>query len=211
MKRRLSLLTTILIFFETALGHPVAFEDSVGIMGKHSPILSHSQLNYSVKHWFAIGLHYFRRPDQRDHDAIFATTNFLLKRWNGEGLQANVYTIAGGGSSALNGKAGGQYLGGLQFDIENRRYYFLAKHQSAFDLNREDLNQSNLRVGLAPYVASFDELHSWIILDWTSTKFQDGSGLDDLTPTLRFFYRNVLFEIGQSFNGLTKLNYIIHY
>ena len=204
-----SILIVLLPFF--AFSHPVSVKDSVGIMGYHSPVLAHNQLNYSFQHWFALGVHHIRRPMIKNSHATLATGNFLLKRWNGSGLQANIYGLIGGGTSELAGPAQGVGLAGLQFDIENRDYYFLAKHQQIFNEDRNEMRTTVVRAGLTPYVGQFEDLHSWFILEWQSNKFADQTYVDDLTPYLRLFYQNLLFEIGQSFNGITRFNYIVHF
>tara|TARA_B100001248_G_scaffold261746_1_gene253994 strand:+ start:4235 stop:4867 length:633 start_codon:yes stop_codon:yes gene_type:complete len=195
-----------------AMAHPVAFQDSVGIMGHHSPMLTHNQLNYSFKYWWAMGVHHFKRPDALDNrHASLASTNFLLKRWYGDAFQANVYAILGGGKSELLDEPKDVGMGMLQFDIEDRKYYFLAQYLQLTDSDDTQLEQTTVRAGLAPYVGNFDDLHTWFILEWSENRFLNEKPEEDLTPYLRFFYKNVLFEIGQSFDGATRFNYIIHY
>jgi hypothetical protein len=213
MYLRVSLLSVFFVFgWSTAAGHPVSFKGSVGVMGHHSPMLTHHQLNYSATHWFAAGVHHFRRPDIGEpRHATFGTLNFLVKRWNEEALQANIYGVIGAGQSELTGTPRAAGLGLVQFDIENRRYYFLVKHLQLFNGDRDDLAQTAIRAGIAPYQADFSDLHSWLILEWEKSTFGDRETHRELTPFLRIFYNNLLFEIGQSFNGLTKINYISHF
>lgn len=191
--------------------HPVSYKGSTGLMGYQSPIVAHNQLNYSFKHWFALGLHHIRRPGQNNRTANFASANFLLKRWNGEGLQANLYAVLGAGNSDLGESSETSGLGLLQFDIEDRNYYFLAKHLQVANEKGKDLQQSVVRLGISPYVEKFSGIHSWLILEWQNAQFSGGAEVTDLTPYLRVFYRNLLFEIGQSFDGVTKFNYITHF
>lgn len=204
----LSLLTLV----TTALAHPVSYKGSIGVMGYHSPVLTHNQLNYSLSHRIAMGAHYFTRPELDNREASYLSANFLVHRWNGTGLQANIYAIAGAGYDQIasdNSSASG--LTALQFDIENRKYYFLAKQLRTLGDDNQGLNQTLLRLGFAPYVGRFEDLHSWFIVEWKRNKFSDGFLLEDTTALLRFFYKNLLFEVGQSFNGFTKFNYIIHF
>ena len=99
----------------------------------------------------------------------------------------------------------------LQFDIEDRKLYFLAKADRIIADNQEDYRALNIRLGIAPYVEGFTGIHSWLILDWTESKVIGENHQTELTPTLRVFYRNLLFEIGQSFSGKTVFNYISHF
>ena len=135
----------------------------------------------------------------------------MLKRWNGEAFQANIYGVLGAGSSGLIEESKFAGFGLLQFDIEDRHYYFLAKHLQTVSEGRPDLRQSTARVGIAPYQDKYDGIHSWLILEWQRTEFSGRSAAIELTPLLRVFYRNLLFEIGQSFSGEMRFNYIAHF
>ncbi len=189
--------------------HPISYKGSMGIMTYQSPSLTHTQLNYSFRHWLAAGVHHIAIPNQKK-SATFASVNLLLKRWNGSGLQANLYTILGAGQSHLGESRETSGLTGLQFDIEDRDYYFLAKQTQIFHKKGIDLKQTIVRTGFSPYVDPFDGLHSWLILEWKQTNLLNKVTRSDLTPFVRLFYRNLLFELGQSFKGDTKVNLIVH-
>ncbi len=192
--------------------HPVSFEDSKGVMGYHSPVLSHFQLNYSFRHWFAVGVHHFDIPDTRaNRFSNFVSTNFLLKRWNGPSYQGNIYAVLGVGQSKFGDTSLGATLTKLQFDIEDRQYYFLTSYSQINSVREVELQDLVVRAGVAPYVASYKDIHSWLILEWRSNNVQQQGAFEDVTPFLRIFYKNLLFEIGQSFNGLTRFNYIAHF
>lgn len=208
---RVFLASICLLSSMSASAHPTSFEGAKGIMGYHSAFLTHNQLNYSWKYWLATGVHHIRRPDLKNSHASFATANFLLHRWNGEGLQANIYAVVGGGQSELSGETRASGIAQVQFDIEDRDYYFLAKHVEAFNEDFVDLKQTVVRFGVTPYVGSYDDFHTWIILEGQDAEFAGGDRITDMTPFLRFFYKNLLFEIGQSFAGVSKFNYIIHF
>lgn len=198
--------------FNQANAHPVAFKDSKGFMGYHSPSLTHTQFNYSGNYWWAVGAHYYKRSNLTKNDkAQFISGNILFKRWNGKALQANLYGILGAGQSNFSGESKGALLTGLQYDIEDRDYYLLLKHQAIRNKDNKEYQHSSVRLGFTPYVGDFEDIHSWIIFEWTSTQFNSESVQKELTPMLRFFYKNLLFEIGQSFDGNTKFNYITHF
>ncbi len=209
---KLILVMGMVVFSLTSQAHPVSFKGSTGIMGHHSPFMAHNQINYSFEYWWALGVHHFQNPQDQDLKASVVTSNFLLKRWNGKSFQSNLYALVGGGISTLDGiEQKGTGAVGLQYDIEDRRYYFLAKHMNLLTKEDSAFYQSVVRVGIAPYEGDFDELHAWLILEWRKNEWGQGFVMEDTTPMLRFFYQNLLFEIGQSFRGLTRFNYIIHF
>ena len=208
---RLSLVIFTFLMSALSYAHPVSFQDSLGIMGAHSPTLTHNQVNYSYRYWGAVGLHHFRRPDLSQNNATFLSSNFLLKRWNEAALQANLYAVAGVGHSQLTDLSETSGMGLVQFDIEDRKYYFLAKHQLIVNQKQTDLSLSTVRLGVAPYQGDYEDIHAWLILDWQTRKFANEKTEQMVTPFLRVFHRNLLFEIGQSFNGATMFNYITHF
>lgn len=195
-----------------ALAHPVSFEGSKGIMGYHSPQLTHFQLNYSATYRFAVGAHHFAIPNSSPYRfANFLSANFLLKRWNGPSYQGNIYAVLGVGHSQMREQSVGAGLGKLQFDIEDRKYYFLTSYSQIQSEKGRELTDFVIRAGLAPYVGDFKDIHSWLILEWRENQILNEEKFEDLTPFLRVFYRNLLFEIGQSFKGITRFNYIVHF
>ena len=118
----------LILYSIQSIAHPVSFKDSLGIMGHHSPMMIHNQVNYSLEYWWALGVHHVQNPQNQDLKATYMTSNFLLKRWNGLSYQGNLYALVGGGISSLDGTYKGSGVAGVQFDIEDRKYYFLAKH-----------------------------------------------------------------------------------
>lgn len=209
---RLLILIGGVLLLSNGQAHPVSFKNSIGLMGQHTPDLSHVQLNYSYRHWLAFGAHHYKRvAAEEDLHASFVSVNGLLKRWNGSKFQANIYGLLGVGQSELSGQSRTAGLGLLQFDIEDREYYFLAKHSQVLTEKETELMQSTLRFGLAPYVAPYGGVHSWFIFQIERREFTEEKQTTSLTPFLRVFHRNVLFEIGQSFDGQTRFNYISHF
>ena len=208
----MSLILSLSFFALKLYSHPVAFKDSVGIMGYHSPLMTHNQVNYSFRHWFALGAHHLTRPlINRNNRATLLSGNLLLKRWNAENLQANIYMNFGLGQSDFSGKSTALGYGLVQFDIEDRKYYFLSKHEQLLDEKQTDFKQSTVRLGFTPYLDGFEGIHSWLILEYQHLEFAGGDRQEQLTPFLRIFYRNLLFEIGQSLKGMTMFNYITHF
>lgn len=203
------------LFCFEAFAHPTSFEDSVGVMGDHAPTISHIQLNYSWKYWAATGIHYFNFKHQnKQKSAIFASVNFLLKRWNKANYQSNIYAVFGAGESHLWQKSTGSILGLLQFDIEDRNYYFLTKYlhiQSAQSTDAVELKQATVRVGISPYVGNFSDIHTWLILEWQRDDIIGELADIDITPFVRIFYKTILIEIGHSFDGNVKFKYTSHF
>ena len=205
----MTFLIGMILLIQQAWAHPVAFQGSVGIMGYHSSDMADQELNYSVRHWWAPSVQMMRlKPHTSRQDVFIGKVNFLVKRWNGEAYQANIYAHAGGGRSRLSGAWRGVGHGGITADIEDRRFYFLAEANGLRNSSRNEFNFWKARAGFAPYITGFEGIHSWIILE--ANRKSLGTRAIQLVPTLRFFYQNVLWEFGYSLKGDLHFNYIIH-
>src|SRR5690606_14285081 len=97
----------------------------------------------------------------------------------------NVYGVLGAGQSELSGTPEASGFSLVQFDIEDRKYYFLAKYADLYNENKSDLRQATLRAGIAPYIEKYDGIHSWFILEWHQFRFSSSDSSEDLTPLLR--------------------------
>lgn len=202
-------LSAFLLFGSWAQAHPVAYQGSTGIMSSFSKDMSDFEVNYSWRYWTATSAHIFRYTPGADRpDVALVQENFLLKRWNEEGFQANIYSLTGAGNSRLSGRSRAAYFAGAVVDIENRRLYFLTHFTHLRNNVKQELNHAEIRAGFAPYLGNFNDLHTWMILEASHQSVFDTKWR--LTPFLRFFYQNVLWEIGSSLKGDIKLNTIIH-
>jgi hypothetical protein len=194
-----------------ARAHPVAFEGSTGIMGYHSRHMTDLELNYSVRSWIAPSLQLFRFTEGTNRpDVLLGKVNFLAKRWNGYDYQANIYLHAGGGVSRLFGERRGVYHLGATADIENRRLYLSGEADTLRDGDGTQTFFWKVRGGFAPYVADFSGLHTWLVLEARRMTLRNEHRRVEVIPTLRFFYQNVLWEVGSSLSGDVYFNYIIH-
>lgn len=203
------LLGMLLLLSQKAEAHPVAFQGSVGIMGYHSADMSEQELNYSFRYWMAPSVQMLRLTKNTSRqDVYLGKMNFLVKRWNGENYQGNIYAHLGGGESRLSGKWRGVGHGGITADIEDRRFYFLTELASVRNSEKNEFSFWKARFGFAPYITGFDGIHTWMILE--ANRKSIGDKTVQLVPTLRFFYQNVLWEIGYSLKGDMHFNYIIH-
>lgn len=134
--------------------------------------------------------------------------NYLAKRWNGLTSQANVYFVGGWGGYEFEERKKTTALAGMEADYETRKVYFSGKFTGIMPRGDGNTAVAIGRVGVAAYPAEFDELSSWLILDVQhNTRLKHSV---TVTPVLRLFYKNVLSEIGSSFNGDWMLNFMIH-
>jgi hypothetical protein len=200
--RSLLLLTAFCaIVHEKAWANPVSFKGGYGVMPAYNKDWSDLQVNYSVTNRYSLGMSTFYR-EGTNSPATFGLGqfNYLVKRWNELDSQANVNLSLGVGGrhdSQDNGALAG--YGALEADYETRRIYAQVSAETLQSGDSVQFSRYRARVGFAPYVAPFDALQTWVVLqvDEMPEMHEDTR----VTPFLRFFYNNLVLELGASIEG----------
>ena len=198
----------LLKFSFVTQAHPVIYKGGSIFQGSFMPKMNQVRIGYtaSPKYSFVYNANHFENiNDYQDH--TFGM-NFLFKRWLNFDSQANLYGGIHGGyykDSGSNGGVGHLFLMG---DWESRVHYTMAKVKR-FIYNGEYRRNYTARYGFAPFVAGMNELQAWLILQTMYVEEQSKELI--ITPMLRFFYKNVLWEIGHSTRGQSYLTLMVHY
>jgi len=202
---------TILHLSLSAAAHPTSYKGARGVMSYNTPATNELLLTYSVNHRFALGTTYLRDSSS---ELYIPRVNFLVARWNEFNSQGNIYLSGGSGWEKFNSKTYSAHLVELIADWESREHYIYLEHQYIKRSNtdnalipNQDYNHTKLRLGFAPFLAEFDELNIWTIVQFD--KHLNSSQIE-ATPFLRFYIRNVLWEIGAGFNGSVNFNFMLH-
>jgi len=210
-----------------AWARPVLFADSTTVMAEYcADVMKDAQLFYAPSSRWSIGAGHMELDDtgrNHDHRETYGRLNLLLKRWNLESAQANVFVWGGAGRSSTTitpsavpdpgeHNHGGPvppaetrtfdettWNSGGQVDFETRRLYLSASsdaHYSTTFLHRTD----NLQVGFAPYAHEVNGLATWFIV---SASHYDGD-IEENTQVallLRFFKKRFWMEAGATIEG----------
>jgi hypothetical protein len=181
----------IVIAFATALiANPVIYQDGKMVDLIVDSKTTDAQFFYSLSSRIAMGYRYFEYSEIPSPTHV-GQINLLLKRRNTENSQANIYLLGGLGAQ---GDSITPYIGG-EADWENRRVYISA---FADQLGGDDpMSRLVLRAGVAPYLAEFNELNSWFIIQ-VSQLNSDQEKETWALPMLRLFKDNVLLEVGSN-------------
>ena len=195
----------------SVLAHPVSYQDGIGIMSYNSQKMNELLLTYSFTPRFALAHTYLRDSGS---EFYIPRANLLLRRWNEPDSQANIYTSFGSGSEKFGTKTSSTHLGEVVLDWESRKYYtylehlYLRRNNTAnAALPQQDYNQTKLRLGFAPFFADYGDLNVWLIAQFD--KHIDGKRIET-TQFLRFYLKNVLWEVGSGFDGSIAFNFMIH-
>ena len=137
--------------------------------------------------------------------------NFLLKRWNELDSQANIYLSIGHGGEKVNSSLKDTSNLALETDWESRKYYVSFREDVLLSHKKsgENIYRSKVRAGFAPYLAEFNEINTWFILQ--AEKSNKSVEEYELTPFIRLFYRNVLTEFGVTSKGDAQFNFMVHF
>lgn len=210
MRKVLLSLSFMLLLVPQAFAHPVAYQGATGVMTWNQPFMSDSWITYSFRPDMAVAGRFMRMemPEGRLNYSG-AQLDYLVKRWNGDDHQANIYIYGGAGNVNFANKNDVGYFGGFEADAENRKYFALIKAESMQTNIAEDFNHVEGRLGIAPYEAEYSEVATWFMVQaqWHPTlqkKFV-------VTPLARIFYKSFLLESGVSLDGDWMMNFMFHF
>ncbi|MEA9357154.1 hypothetical protein SHI21_13095 [Bacteriovorax sp. PP10] len=210
-------LLTVSCLFLSIMGtkaeaHPVAFAGSYSIMTWNSKEMSDWMFTHSFTSNYSLAARYLRL-DTKDGERTFyiPQVNFLLKRWNELDSQANIYLSLGHGGEKVNSSFKNTSSVALETDWESRKYYVSFREDVLISHKNSDRNvyQTKVRAGFAPYLAEFNEMNTWFILQGDTSNTMDKDF--KLTPFIRLFYHNVLTEFGVSSKGDAQFNFMVHF
>src|SRR5690606_21944750 len=154
--------------------HLVTYEQGTSFMTEQMGDRTQMSLIYSPKWWLGVGLMYDRETTQDfKGDVYSAMVSVLLKRWNLEKAQGNLYTFIAPGflQNRLESESKGDhgvFKYGLRADYETRRFYVAAEYMEvlSFKPNLADnkmLNNLMFAMGVAPFLANYDDLNIWFL------------------------------------------------
>ncbi|MEQ1686458.1 MAG: hypothetical protein ABL916_22640 [Burkholderiaceae bacterium] len=194
----------------TVFAAPMGFKGSVMAMVDLGPNRRESWANYAFTARDAIGGGglYVRSDDETKTRAL-AEVNYtrLLKRWNMENAQANVWLFAGIGSIRGSDFPGSKFAcaPGLQVDYETTRVYLAATTRlyRATGLNHDF---ASLRAGFSFYEVDYDEIQPWLVLE--ARRMRGLSDKTEITPMLRLIHNRYFVEFGINTARQARANFM---
>ncbi len=215
VKSWIVVLSMILAFSTRSWAHPVAFTAATQIQVTSSSDMAQLEAYYTYKPAMALGvniewMNYESDKGGGERWLYGIQHNWLLKRWNLENAQGNIYAGIGGGvtdySKEENSDAFGRAI--LQMDYETRRIYTAFKETLDTGSDFTHAN-STLSLGVAPYLHDFGKLATWVIVDFNYvTEFDDHVRV---IPKLRFFTKSWYLEVGMSVEGEHHFSLMHHF
>jgi hypothetical protein len=206
--KRLPLLLSTLLAAGVASAAPMGFKDSWMAMGDFSPSWREAWVNFATTPRDALGVGaLYMRSDDETRTRTLAEVNYtrLLKRWNLEHAQANLWFFAGAGAIRGNDFSGSKTLlaPGIQADYETTRVYLAAtvRLYRAEDLNHD---YASVRTGFSFYEVDYDEVQPWFVIE--ARRMRGLSDKTEITPMLRLIHNRFFVDLGVSNSRQARAN-----
>jgi hypothetical protein len=201
--RSLTVLVACAMLATPALARPITYPGGSMAMLEYADEYWTNEVMYTPSARYSVGVRSeFDGEDNRQYQGLSA--NFLAYRHNAEDGQANVYVltsagVAGNDRASLRHKTGAAGLLGLEADWENRRFLVLGQVKGFAAEGIDKTLTWRGRVGVAPYVGEFGDLHTWLMLQVDHEP--ESRHPTNVSGVVRFFKGPVLFEVGASLKG----------
>lgn len=199
-------LCLLLIITHPAQARPISYPGGVSFMIMNDSDGNALHLFYTPAPSYSFGpvLEYMQGPDA--HMAA-VQGNYLVKRWNSPDSQANFYLKGGVGAATKNNDMEPALYAGMAADWENRRLLTSYENRALWADDIDHSIKHTGRVGVAPYIGDYGDLHTWLML-----QADYDTGKDDhfsVTPLVRVFKGTTLLEAGYNLDGGILFN-IMH-
>ena len=189
---------------------PVSYPGGWTLMSMNDGDRYSGHLHYSPTAFYSLGYkaEYWREFEFQLHAVQL---NNLLRRWNKRHSQANLYLKTGAGMTSLDsgGKVDPVAYASIAADWETRRYFLSYENRLTLSPAIEENFRHKARIGIAPYIAEFGKMHTWIMLE--ARHAPESRNEFVVTPLLRFFKGPGLLETGYSSTGKLLFNFVYRF
>ena len=194
-----------LLFTANAQARPVSYPEGWTAMTMNNLFTNSSHIHYSPTATYSIGWrHDYLRDSKANVDTL--QLNTLLKRWNAPGQQANLYLKSGVGVAVDDGDTGLAAFTGLATDWETRRYFVSYENRFFAADTTDNFARHQARVGIAPYIGDYGDLHTWLMLEVDYEAGRDNNFT--ATPLVRLFKNSTMVEAGYNLDDGILFNFV---
>ena len=211
--------TILVIFFLVCFSHniysrPVSYPGGFTLMQMNDRYFSNLHLHFSPTSRYSLGL---KIENHRENKYFFygIQYNYLFKRINKKNSQANFYFKSAFGSTHTDESPNSGYqvpsgFFGFAADWEDRRFFTSYENKSFYASDISKYFFQKFRIGIAPYIGDYGDLHTWLMIQVEHLPKEDGEEIN-ITPLFRFFKNVFLLETGLSLDKEAVLNLIIRF
>lgn len=185
------------------MAKPIAYAQGNTVMVEHGAgTMNEAQIFHAPRYDWSLGAGYLQLDGLagREREIVYARANYLVKRWNREDAQANVFAWGGVGGARAGDRSGlTSWNAGGQLDYETRRVYGSIKtdlHRSSAFTHRID----TLQLGIAPYEHDYGTLATWLVVQARNYTGGIHDGVE-WALLLRLFKGGAWIEAGATTDG----------
>jgi hypothetical protein len=205
--RRSQLVVSVLALFAPALAwtKPIAFAEGTTVMLEYGAgTMLEAQVFYAPQYNYSVGgghVEFDSDVTTERVEVTYARLNYLVRRWNLESAQANVFVWGGAGAATGNSFSGTEFAwnAGGQADYETRRVYASLKTDfqkaSAFAIRVD-----TLQLGIAPYQHDYNQVATWFVVQARNYTGGIANGIE-VAALLRRFKGGAWIEAGVTNGG----------
>jgi hypothetical protein len=191
---------------ELACAKPISYPGGTMVMLENDETGNTVGIDYTLDPRFAAAFYYKREIQGEKFTVVGPQANLLVKRWNLEDGQGNIFAMTGAGSAIQHGRGSFAAWTGLLADYETRRIFTSYEIRLMHAQNIENSVWQRARVGFAPYLGNYDDWHTWFMVQVDHHPAKTHA--TTVTPLVRFFYKTFLIETGASTRGTIMFNLV---
>ena len=188
---------------------PLSYPGGLMVMQENDETGHTLSLDYTFTPSTAFGFYVKQEENGRDILMLTPEVNTLLKRWNLPDGQGNIFNMSGAGAAYYRERTQPCLWTAFLVDYESRRWFFSYEPRFVWDGNIEKSFWQRARVGIAPYLANYDQLNTWIMFQVDHHPAKHNHFV--ATPLVRFFYKTHLFEVGYQSDHHVMINWQIQF
>ncbi len=196
----------------SAMARPVSYPGGWTIMQTNNWESSKLHTHYSpnLKNSIGVAVENYNESDRYN---VNLQWNYLLGRKNTKKSQANLYLKTQAGVAFEGDEKEPNASIGIAGDWETRRYFVFYEAMGKYADKLDDGSfHQKARVGIAPYVGEYGDIHTWIMLQ--AEHHPEEIDQDDqviFTPMIRMFKGDYLGEFGVNTNGDAMFNWVVRF
>lgn len=205
--RKILFLIIALVSIKSAFARPISYSGGTTLMLMNDAMKNSIHLHYSPSYKYSVG-YVGQNYRMQEVTTNGVQLNRLVKRWNQKESQGNIYLKSSFGQANHSSKDDIYGFTSIAGDFETRRY-FISYENRFTKSTRNIINQfeQSARVGVAPYLENYGNIHTWLMLEVShQPKFKGDKIIT--TPLIRLFKGTDLVEFGVSSNSRVLFNYI---
>jgi len=188
---------------------PISYVGGTMVMQENDETGHTVSLDYTVTPNYAVGVYAKKESGGDDYYTAGPQINTLIKRWNLPDGQGNIFNMTGVGISHEGNDNEFSAWTGFLADYETRRVFISYEPRFMYAGDIDKAFWQRARVGVAPYLANYDDLNTWLMVQVDHHPTKDDAVV--VTPLVRFFYKTTLMEAGYSSNDHLMFNWQLQF